>query len=555
MLALVALPAVALANESRWDALGARQQQQADDAIRAFIGQRLSALRSQLESTPCKLSLLETQPVETRWTYSPAPAPPPKDCTRTWTEREQQFLHGWRSGTVETKQKNALRADWPGNFDRLLSLLEQELQPLQVRRITPYFPYGWYEPAPGAEFLLRDGRTVLGVSRGEGPRNGGRGYEAYFQFSVFDVRRLPGPGRWQEVVNNQNQFDEGDQAYFKALFTPPAFAALAQWEKSLKIGRRVDMRVLDPARAAQVQVAPELQALGRSLAERRWARLAYVSDVLRPMIRQQQSNARDAERQFAAQYRSFMARQESEWSRAAAESTPQRNAVAAGVAEGLANAARTQQFWNARAAEAQAMYFHAQHGCRPGFCAGGAGDEGRTPSTASSASSDASERTTASPPSGQAASTPTNRGGAGNASPSRPSNAVANAATAGPPATAAPTTPQAPARSTYFRWGKNTSGGSQSQACSAASAPDRALGGPLTGTVASGCDCKNPGAEWQREIDEARRKLDAIEPGSFAPQRALYTDKITEREEWIRSKGWVCRANFELVGTAGAASR
>lgn len=500
LLALVALPAVALANESRWDTLGARQQQQADDAIRAFIGQRLSALRSQLESTPCKLSLLETQPVETRWTYSPAPAPPPKDCTRTWTEREQQFLHGWRSGTVETKQKNALRADWPGNFDRLLSLLEQELQPLQVRRITPYFPYGWYEPAPGAEFLLRDGRTVLGVSRGEGPRNGGRGYEAYFQFSVFDVRRLPGPGRWQEVVNNQNQFDEGDQAYFKALFTPPAFAALAQWEKSLKIGRRVDMRVLDPARAAQVQVAPELQALGRSLAERRWARLAYVSDVLRPMIRQQQSNARDAERQFAAQYRSFMARQESEWSRAAAESTPQRNAVAAGVAEGLANAARTQQFWNARAAEAQAMYFHAQHGCRPGFCAGGAGD-------------------------------------------------------ADPPAAAAPAAPQAPARSTYFRWGKNTSGGSQSQACSAASAPDRALGGPLTGTVASGCDCKNPGAEWQREIDEARRKLDAIEPGSFAPQRALYTDKIAEREEWIRSKGWVCRANFELVGTAGAASR
>lgn len=569
LLAALIAPQALMAQDIAWDTLGERKQQEADAAINAFLDQQLLALRTKLDATPCRLSVLKTASMGSRYHYSDKPQPPPKNCGEYWTEREQQFWQRWRSGVIDNKDRNAAReaVAWPGNFDRLKALLEQKLQPLQRRDIRPYVPYGAYENVPGAEYLLRDGRTILGISRDTVYRDGGQRLQTHLQFSVFDVRSLPGPGsssthyRTYGRGNTADNFDTS--ATLSAGFDPTAHRALATWGDRYEPGRKVDTRLLDPARAGQVQIAPELADFGRELAERRWDRLAFVTDTVAQMARQQKDRARIAERANAAWYRREMARSRARWARDSAESTPQTNAIAAGIIQGLNNAARTQQFWNARAAEAQARYFQAQHGCRPGFCGGGSdggrdrndrdgrndgsdrrrrdADVARAPASTDGAP-DGSNAARTARPSGSDAGTgnsmaATNRGAPGGAS---PSSAVG--------------TDAAPTQPTHYVTGQYAKAGTQAQACAAAksmTALDSQYRDKLTGNVADKCVCTNPGAALQRMIDNDRRKRDEATEQWIKDQ---YTSAIGKREEKIRTEGWSCHADFEARGP-GAPTR
>src|SRR5690606_33604848 len=225
------------------------------------LDQQLLALRTKLDATPCRLSVLKTASMGSRYNYSDKPQPPPKNCGEYWEQREQQFWQRWRSGVIDNKDRNAVReaVAWPGNFDRLKALLEQKLQPLQRRDIRPYVPYGLYENVPGAEYLLRDGRTILGISRDTVYRDGDKRLQTHVQFSVFDVRSLPGPGisathyRTYGRGNTADNFDTS--ATLRVHFDPTAHRALATWGDRYEPGRKVDTRLLDPGQTGQVRIA------------------------------------------------------------------------------------------------------------------------------------------------------------------------------------------------------------------------------------------------------------------------------------------------------------
>src|SRR5690606_24703090 len=204
-----------------------------------------------------------------------------------------------------------------------------------------------------------------------------------------------GPGRsftHYRTYGRGNTADNFDtSATLSARFDPTAHRALATWGDRYEPGRKVDTRLLDPARSGQVQIAPELAQLGRELAERRWERLAFVTDTVAQMARQQKDRARVAERANAAWYRREMARSQARWARDGADSIPETNAWAVGAIDGIRNAASTQMFWNARAAEAQARYFQAQRGGgkrRPN----GGGPRNPSPTSAAPAATSAAQQ-------------------------------------------------------------------------------------------------------------------------------------------------------------------
>ncbi|HEX5793661.1 MAG TPA: hypothetical protein VFY01_10320 [Rheinheimera sp.] len=569
---LMVLSGCASKTDAKWETFSPREQKEVDAHLNAFLGRQLFALRSKLQTTPCRLSVLETQPIEGRYNYTDKPEKPPKNCGETWDNRERQFWQRWRSGSVEYSNSSAVRSAvaWPGNRNRLKTLLEQHLQPLAKRDFQPYVPYGWYENVAGTEYLLRDGRTILGVSFDTVFRNGGESFKTHVQFSVFDVRRLPGKGR---VVTSYKTYGRGNApdnfdttAAFGESFDPPGFRALANWGKQFDIGRKVDTRLLDPAQAMQVQIEPELAELGRGLAEQRWERLQFVGSTLAQIKRQQRDRARIAESPNAAWARRERARTRAEWARDGATSAAQTNAIATGIIDGLNSAARTQQFWNARAAEAQARYFHAQYGCQPGFCGGGdhyGADRGRNDSDngnnkhnhrrdadaahASSAAAEASGR----PESTQTAATSGKGPGstAVSTSGSGSNSAVGGVASAGAGGTSTVAKPL-----THYVTGQYAKAGSEAQACAAAKSMTALKSSDrdkLTGKVADRCVCSNPGAGWQKMLDNDRRKREEATEQWIKDQ---YTVVIDKRQAKINTEGWSCHANFEVYG-AGAPTR
>lgn len=572
LLAALLAPQALIAKDAAWDTLSQRKQQEADAAIDAFLDQQLLALRTKLEATPCRLSVLKTASIEDRYYYSDAPQPPPGNCGEYWTEREQQFWQRWRSGVVDNKDGNAVReaVAWPGNFDRLKELLERKLQPLQRRDIRPYVPYGWYENVPGAEYLLRDGRTILGISSDTVYRDGGKRFQTHVQLSVFDVRSLPGPGRsftHYRTYGRGNTADNFDtSATLSAGFDPTAHRALATWGDRYEPGRKVDTRLLDPARAGQVQIAPELADFGRELTERRWERLAFVTETVAQMARQQKDRARIAERANAAWYRREMARSRARWASDGADSTPETNAWAVGAIDGIRNAARTQMFWNARAAEAQARYFQAQHGCRPGFCGGGGNYGGARDRSDRDNGNDSRRRdadvarapvsnagASGRPNAEQNASTFGNDAGTGSGAVAANPSATGGM-TGGESPSGASGGGTAPAQQTHYVTGQYAKAGTEAQACAAAksmTALNSQYRDKLTGKVADRCVCTNPGAALQRMVDNDRRKRDEATEQWIRDQ---YAASIEKREEKIRTEGWSCHADFEAHGP-GTATR
>lgn len=571
---LTPLSGCAAKTDAKWETFSPGEQKEVDAKLNAFLGRQLYALRSKVQTSPCRLSVLETQQIEDRYYYTDKAEKPPKNCGNNWNERERQFWQRWRSGVVAYSNSSAVQAAvaWPGNRNRLTALLEQHLQPLAKREFQPYIPYGWYENVAGVEYLLRDGRTILGVSVDTRFRSGGESFETHVQFSLFDVRRLPGKGR---VITSYKTYGRGNApdnfdttAALAGSYDPPGLRTLANWEKRYNIGRPVDTRLLDPAQASQISIEPELSELGSALAEQRWARLQFVGKTLAQMKSQQKDRARVAESANAAWASRERARTRARWARDEASSAAQTNAIAAGIIDGLNSAARTQQFWNARAAEAQARYFQAQYGCQAGYCSGGADyrgdkalDDNHTDdknkrqqrdngveraSSSQAATSDKQEVVQTAASSNDQSSASGSSGGIAETGSSSATGKASSAGTANGN--------EAAKQLTHYVTGQYAKAGTEQQACAAAKSMTAAKSeyrNKLTGKVADKCVCTNPGASWQTMLESDRRKRDEASEQWVKDQ---YMSVIDKRQEQISTEGWSCYAKFEARG-AGSATR
>lgn len=605
----------------RYEDLKASDRKKVDAATTIWVETQLAAFRAQLEATPCLMPYLN-QP--SRQFYGePAPTPKGEACDRgkhtlgafhyaKSTEGYETISYSKGHGTGNRrfiKKKDIRNPDWPGNFPAVLKAVEAHLAPLAKQSFDNYSPYGGQFSATirhyafnsrnhikGTEFLLRDGRTILGVqsrayksdrhcTRGE--CGGGNNYSHTIAFYLFDVRRVPIMSYWARSIDTSLS----DERYFSAFFDAPFHHYLRQWEglsitngtprrdggSPLLIGRRADPRLLDTTYVNTLTIEPELEQLGRHLAQIRWSRIKFVDDNMAHRGNQAASQANATADRLNASIARDWKRDQAEW-HASMGIDENENPLAAGIVAGINSAAQQQAFWNARAAEAQSRYFMAQYGCQAGFCAGGHGDrdkdkngnhngdKNRTYDQDHKERSDGGNTPKAANPQQGSGAAPTGSssglGSGATLTQERGSIPAPKTSSASAPASTAPATEQLPTIITELVSTDAAFGGTRAIACTAAKRLPPKVGTTdnsgleFTGKIMDECACHDSTRGINEDIDRNRRiiakrqeELANTQNDAYRKQAELsiqYAEgEVAELEDKLLTQAWRCVAKHE----------
>src|SRR5690606_25954951 len=106
----------------------------------------------------------------------------------------------------------------------------------------------------GVEYLLRDGRPVLGIVHRRG--QGRRASDAVV-LSIFDVRSLP--PTWSHFREGGSK--EEDRYRFSVALNPAPFKFMRMWANTIGLRRNFQTDALDPQRVLEVEPSPELLAM------------------------------------------------------------------------------------------------------------------------------------------------------------------------------------------------------------------------------------------------------------------------------------------------------